>query len=202
MEDDPMLRRRSLAIVPLLVIFGAAAARPALAEPIPPDLPRLAGVPIELYTDWSGVGHYDHGDLVGNAVTDVTGHWMLAVPRQYRHLIVVRIGDLGNFYRIGGDLQYNNQLGFDPYNGVPVKRLWDTHYEFGQGWDGLFQLGLDFNDPAEDQVTRAVGLGTGGDYRFEQVTYLEDSAIVLYVPSSDVNRNLRGWLWDATNDDN
>jgi hypothetical protein len=197
MEDDPMLRRRSLAIVPLLVIFAAAAARPALAEPIPPDLPRFAGVPVELYTDLSGIGHYDPDDQVGYALTDNTGQWTLTVPATYRHVIVVRTGELGNFYRIGGDLQYRNQLAFDPYNGVPVKRLWDT-----AGPDQLFQLFIDFNDPAEDQVTRAVGVGTGGDYRFEQVTYVEDSAIVLYVPNSDEDRNLRGWLWDATNDDN
>lgn len=170
----------------------------ANAEPIPIDLQRLPVVPVEVWNDINASGSHDFGDtLLATTWTDLQGAWAVTgLPVNHTHrTIVFRVPGAHQGLRIGGDLQRWDAYGFTPINGVPVK-LWSdsqspTTY-FGPG-DNLI---------ASD-TTRCLGPGECGDFRLQGVNTAEVQGIVLAVSGTPASYSgYRGWLWDATYDDN
>lgn len=186
----------TLALV-LAAVIATAAARPAMAEPDPIELDRLPNVPVQLWKDANANGSHDLGDiLMATTWTDLNGYWSFTgLPTNQTNRLVV-VGLPGGFQgmRLGGDLYRFNAFGFAPIDGVPVQLLADTASPTSYYGTNDYQVDWD--------TTHCVGAYKCGDFRLQGETTVDAQGIVLALSGAPASYSgYRGFLWDATLDD-
>lgn len=186
----------TLAVV-FAAIIASVAARPAMAEPDPIELTRLPGVTVQVWKDVAPFGSHNLGDiLLATTWSDMYGYWAInGLPtNQTNRLVVARLQTFHQGMRIGGDLYRFNAFGFAPIDGVPVSLFSDsaapTTY-FGTN-DNLIDA----------DSTHCVGDYKCGDFRLQSVNTADAQGIVLGLSGTPASYSgYRGWMWDATLDD-
>lgn len=188
---------KSLAALALATLTAAAMARPTHAEPDPIELDRLPGVAVQVWRDFGTIGEHDPMDmLLATTWTDLLGYWAITgLPTNHANrLIVARVNGHQQGLRIGGDVYRFNQLGFAPIDGAPVELLADS------AQPASFYGGTD--EVIDADVTRCVGLYKCGDFRLHSTNTDHAQGIVVVLTGTPASYSgYRGFLWDATLDD-
>lgn len=188
---------KSLAALALATLTAVAIARPTHAEPDPIELDRLPGVTVQLWRDFGTIGEHDPMDMhLATTWTDLNGYWAVTglATNHLNRLVVARLHSHQQGIRIGGDIMRFNHLGFAPIDGAPVELLADeaqpaTYYG---GSDGVI----------DTDVTHCVGEGKCGDFRLHGATTPDAQGIVVSLSGTAASYSgYRGFLWDATEDD-
>lgn len=188
---------KSLAALALATLTAAAMARPTHAEPDPIELDRLPGVTVQVWRDYGTIGDHDPMDmLLATTWTDLSGYWAITglATNHTNRLIVARLHSHQQGIRIGGDVYRFNHLGFAPIDGAPVELLADaaqptTYYG---GSDAVI----------DTDVTHCVGENKCGDFRLRGATSADPQGIVVGLSGTPASYSgYRGFLWDATHDD-
>lgn len=186
----------TLAVV-VAAVIATVAARPAMAEPDPIELDRLPNVPVQLWKDANANGSHDPWDtLVASTFTDLNGYWAFTgLPtNQTNRLVVVGLSGALQGVRIGGDLYRFNAFGFAPIDGIPVKLLADSNAPTTYYGSNDYQVDWD--------TTHCVGAYKCGDFRLQGETTVDAQGIVLALSGTPASYSgYRGFLWDATLDD-
>lgn len=188
---------KTVAALALATLTASALARPTHAEPDPIELDRLPGVTVQVWRDFGTIGEHDPMDmLLATTVTDLSGYWAFTglATNHMNRLIVARLNGYQQGIRIGGDVYRFNQFGFAPIDGAPVELLADeaqptTYYG---GSDAVL----------DNDVTHCVGAYKCGDFRLRGATTPDAQGIVVGLSGTPATfSGYRGFLWDATHDD-